>query len=289
MGPDLSAGRSPLAAVDDWGAPFAAAAAVGDGPTGAPPTVLDRHGDTSHVVRIASVTKLLTAWAVLVAVEEGTVSLADAAGPPGATVEHLLCHAAGYDFDTPRVLAAPGTRRIYSNTGYEVLAEHLARRSGLPFATYLSEAVLEPLGMASTDLRGSPAAFAWSSVDDLCRFAAELLSPTLLAPETVADAVRPHLPELAGVLPGWGRQEPCPWGLGPELRGTKSPHWTGATAPPTTFGHFGGSGTLLWVDPEHRLACVVLTDREFDDWAVAAWPPFSDAVRAAYAGSSSSG
>ena len=65
-------------------------------------------------------------------------------------------------------------------------------------------------------------------------------------------------------------------------RATKEPHWTGSTASPNTFGHFGGSGTFLWVDPDLDLACITLTDREFGDWAVAAWPPFSDAVRAAY-------
>ena len=34
-------------------------------------------------------------------------------------------------------------------------------------------------------------------------------------------------PELAGVLPGFGYHNPNDWGLGPEIRGTKAPHWTG--------------------------------------------------------------
>ncbi|MFN7151283.1 MAG: serine hydrolase, partial [Microthrixaceae bacterium] len=71
---------SPLAAVDSWGASFAAAAAVG--PTG----TTHRHGDTSGVVRVASITKLCSAWAVLLAVEEGAVELDEPAGPPGSTV-----------------------------------------------------------------------------------------------------------------------------------------------------------------------------------------------------------
>ena len=41
------------------------------------------------------------------------------------------------------------------------------------------------------------------------------------------------------------------------------------------------AGTFLWVDPEVDLACVVLSDREFDDWALEAWPRLSDAVLAA--------
>jgi CubicO group peptidase (beta-lactamase class C family) len=267
----------PLAAMDRWGASFAAGAAVGADGT------VHRHGDTTTVVRIASITKVVAAWALLVAVEEGAMSLEDPLGPPGATVRHLLCHASGLDFDTDRVLAAPGTRRVYSNTGYDLLADHLAAVTGMAVEEYLDESVLAPLGMTSTSLRGSIAKDLWSDVEDLLRFSDELVAPRLLHRETVAEALRPQFPELSGVLPGWGPQHPCPWGLGPELRGTKSPHWTGATSSPSTFGHFGGSGTLLWVDPVAAVRCVALTDREFDDWAVVAWPPFSDAVRAAYA------
>ena len=64
-----------------------------------------------------------------------------------------------------------------------------------------------------------------------------------------------------GVLPGFGRMEPNDWGLGLELRDGKHPHWTGAHNSPGTFGHFGRSGTFLWVDPERRLALGVLTER----------------------------
>ena len=47
---------------------------------------------------------------------------------------------------------------------------------------------------------------------------------------------------------------------------------------PRTFGHWGGSGTFVWVDPERAFALAVLTDLEFGDWAKEAWPRFSDAV-----------
>jgi CubicO group peptidase (beta-lactamase class C family) len=46
------------------------------------------------------------------------------------------------------------------------------------------------------------------------------------------------------------------------------------------FGHFGGSGTFLWVDPEPGVACAAFTSREFDDWAKDAWPALSDSVLA---------
>jgi CubicO group peptidase (beta-lactamase class C family) len=267
----------PLAEIDGWGAGFAAAAVR------SPSAVLGVHGDTSAVVRVASVTKLCTAMTVLLAVEEGTVQLTDPLGPEGATVRHLLCHAGGLDFDSPAVLAPPGTRRIYSNTGYDLLGTHVEQRSGIPFADYLAEGVLGPLGMSASRLDGSPAKDLWSNVDDLLRFAGELLSPTLLAPSTMEAFSAPQFPELAGVLPGWGPQDPCPWGLGPELRGTKTPHWSGNAAPPGTFGHFGGSGTFLWVDPDGGRSCVLLTDREFGPWAVDVWPGFSDRVRAHFA------
>ncbi|HSY00101.1 MAG TPA: serine hydrolase, partial [Streptomyces sp.] len=47
-----------------------------------------------------------------------------------------------------------------------------------------------------------------------------------------------------------------------------------------TFGHFGQSGTFLWIDPVAGLACVALTDRAFGPWAIEAWTPFTDAVLA---------
>ena len=83
-----------------------------------------------------------------------------------------------------------------------------------------------------------------------------------------------------GILPGFGRQEPNDWGLGFELRDAKSPHWTGTDNSPGTFGHFGASGTFLWVDPEADLACACLTDLEFGPWAREAWPRLADALLA---------
>lgn len=241
-------------------------------------------GNTAAAFPLASVTKPLVAYAVLVAVEEGTLALDTPAGPPGATVAHLLAHASGLADDPDRPLAPPGRRRIYSNLGFEVLGRTLEEASGMSCAEYVQAAVVEPLGLAATGLRGSPASGAVGSVDDLLRVAAEWLRPTLVHPSTLATARSPVFPELAGVLPGFGRQDPNPWGLGFEIRGTKHPHWTGARCSPATFGHFGRSGTFLWVDPVAGVACTALTDLDFGDWAVAAWPALSDAVLAEAAG-----
>jgi CubicO group peptidase (beta-lactamase class C family) len=179
------------------------------------------------------------------------------------------------------VQAAPGARRIYSNTGFEVLAATIADAAGMPFAEYLGQGVCEPLGMAATRLDGSPAAGATATAEDLARFAAELQAPTLVHVDTLAEAVRVAFPGLAGVLPGYGRQDPNDWGLGFELRDGKSPHWTGADSSPGTFGHFGQSGTFLWVDPDAGVAAVALTDRDFGEWAQRAWPAWTDVVLAA--------
>ena len=263
-----------LAAIERW--PVGAAAAAVVGPDG----VLDRHGPADAVVELASVTKLLTAHAVLIAIEEGSLFLVDEAGPPRATVRHLLAHASGLPFDGRASLAEPGTRRIYSNTGFEVLGEVLATRTGMPVSQYLAEAALGPLGMEATELRGSPAKDAWSSVDDLVRFTAELLRPRLITVETLQGATAVSFPGLAGVLPGFGKMDPNDWGLGFEVRSQKSPHWTGTRNSASTFGHFGRSGTFLWVDPSITLGLVCLTDREFGQWAIEAWPALSDAVLA---------
>ncbi|MGI5337845.1 serine hydrolase domain-containing protein [Streptomyces sp. CA-181903] len=268
-----------LRKIENWPVPTAAAAVVrADG------TVAGTHGPTAHRFALASVTKPLAAYAALIAVEEGAIELDEPAGPAGSTVRHLLAHTSGLAFDEHRPAAEPGTRRLYSNAGFEVLGDHIAKATDIPFAEYLRQAVLEPLGMTATDLPGSPAKDGVSTVDDLCRFAAELQAPRLLSRETLAEATTVVFPGVTGVLPGYGHQRPNDWGLGFELRDGKSPHWTGSLNSPRTYGHFGQSGTFLWIDPEAGAACVALTDRDFGAWAVKVWPALSDAVLAELGG-----
>lgn len=271
--PDL---RVAVGDVLDWPVDHAAAVVVAaDG------AVLAGAGEQDRVFRLASVTKPLASYAVLVAVEEGAVDWDTPAGPEGSTVRHLAAHASGLSFSDGAVQATPGTRRIYSNVGFEVLGETIAAAADMPFAEYLREAVLEPLGMKATSLDGSPAAGAVSSCADMARFAAELQAPTLVDGATLADATSVAFPGIDGILPGFGRQRPNDWGLGFEIRDGKSPHWTGSGSSPRTFGHFGQSGTFLWVDPDAGAACVVLTDRDFGPWAIECWPAFTDKVLAA--------
>jgi len=268
-----------LDAIDDWPVPAAAAAVVG------PAGVLASHGDTARVFELASVTKPIVARAAQIAVEEGVVELDTEAGPPGSTVRHLLSHASGLAMLSGDVLARPGTRRMYSNHGFVVLAETIERESGIGFGSYFTQAVCEPLGMTSTRLDGGAAVAGYgatSTVDDLALLAGDLLRPSTVSDQMHADATTVQFPGLNGVLPGYGAQRPNDWGLGFELRDSKSPHWTGLENSTRTYGHFGQAGGFIWVDPEADLALVVLTDRDFGEWALAPWPALSDAVLAEF-------
>jgi CubicO group peptidase (beta-lactamase class C family) len=266
--------------IADWPVSTAAAAVVG--PSGA----LASYGPMDDPFRLASVTKPLAALAILVAVEEEAVSLADPADDaliPGATLRHLLAHASGLAPEQPMRSFPPATRRVYSNVGIELAATLVEQAADMPFPRYLDEAVVRPLGLQGTTLPGSPARDGQSTAADLARVIYELISPTgLLSAPMLADATSVQFPGLRGVLPGFGGQDPNDWGLGFEIRAAKSPHWTGSANSPATYGHFGQSGTMLWVDPAVRLGLVVLTDRDFDDWARAAWPKLADAVLAEY-------
>ena len=261
-----------LRQIDDWPVQFAAAGTVsGKGE-------IETRGDATRVVRLASVSKPVAALAVMVAAEEGVVDLDEPSGPPASTVSHLLAHASGLPFEGTTPIAQPGRRRIYSNEGFRVLAEHLASSAEMPFADYVRAAVCEPLGI-ELDPFGDPGSGMHASLADVLSVGRELLTPTVVARETLVEMTTVHFAGLAGVLPDYGRFEPLDWGLGVQLA-TPTPSWMGARVSPRVFGHFGGSGTFLWVDPEAGVACAALTDREFGDWAKDAWPTLSDAVLA---------
>lgn len=257
-----------------WGAagPDVAVGAIHRGET------LWRAGDQEARFDLASVTKALVAWTVLVAVEEGSIALDEPAGPPGSTVRHLLAHASGLPFDGATPIAAVAKRRIYSNRGFEVLGTHLSERTGIGWAHYATAAILEPLGMRSTAFGDSPAHGAISTVADMVAFAAEVATPTLLDRSTVTEAGTVQFPTLRGVLPGIGRFNPNPWGLGIEIRGDKSPHWTGTRCSVRTLGHFGATGTFWWYDPDLDLSVVGLGRRRFGPWALEVWPGLADAI-----------
>ena len=277
---DKALNGTALSGMGSW--PVGAAAGAVVGVNG----LLETFGDVGRVFALASVTKPLTALAALVAVEEGALGLDDPAATdvvPGASVRHLFAHASGLAADRLVRAVALGTRRIYSNAGIDLLAAQVAVAAEMTFADYFAEAVAEPLGLTGTSPGARASRDGVSTVVDLVRVLAELMAPTgLLHPSTLADATTVQFPGLRGVLPGFGPQAENDWGLGFEIKAAKSPHWTGTANSPRTYGHFGQSGTMLWVDPDARLGLVALTDRNFDDWARVAWPELSDTVLAAY-------
>jgi CubicO group peptidase (beta-lactamase class C family) len=260
-----------------WPVPSPAMAVVG------PEGLRARHGSFYTVVRWASVTKLFTAYSVLIGVESGRWNLDDPAGPSGSTVRHLLAHASGLPFEGPTPITPPGRRRIYSNTGFDLLGEFVAEKTGLAFADHLKDSVLDPLGIEA-ELRGRPSEGLVGGVIGMARLATELLAPTLLSPALLKEATTVTFPSLPGTLPGVGRFDPLGWGLGFEIKGAKSPHWTGQTNSSETYGHFGGSGAFLWVDPVAGIGLCVQTGREFGPWALESWPILSDAVLAESSG-----
>jgi CubicO group peptidase (beta-lactamase class C family) len=256
------------------------------------PSTMDRatrggvRGDDQFAV--ASVTKLMTTMAALAAIEGGRLGLDEPVpeAGDGVTVRHLLAHASGLPFERTGGRRPPGTRRIYSNVGFRMLAEVVADAVGMTFGAWLGSSVLEPLDMPATRLaarRGvdeDPAAGAVSTLDDLERLARCLLDrgTPVVGRELFAAAIGVQFPGLAGLVPGVGRFDPCDWGLGFELHDGKRPHWMGDRRSDAAFGHFGASGCFLWVDPNAELACAAVSDRPFDDgrWGMATWPAWSD-------------
>jgi CubicO group peptidase (beta-lactamase class C family) len=132
------------------------------------------------VSSMGSITKPLTATAILELVERGALSLDDSlprffAGVPpdksAITVHHLLTHTAGLagslgrdfepierdDFvrlalDTP-LERAPGERYEYSNVGYSMLGIVIEIVTGRGYEEFVREAVLDPAGMTDTGYR----------------------------------------------------------------------------------------------------------------------------------------
>jgi CubicO group peptidase (beta-lactamase class C family) len=267
-----------------WPAPSVAVAVVtADG-------IVAGRGPLDEQFSLASVTKPLAALATLVAIEEGALDYGDPADEtllPGATLRHLLAHASGIAPEGRMRSFGPAERRVYSNVGIEMAAGLVESAVQMPFAAYLHEAVAEPLGMTGTKLAGSPARDGVATVADLAVVMQNLIAPQafprFLHQSTVLDATTVQYPGLRGVLPGFGAQDPNDWGLGFEIRNGKQPHWTGTRNSPSTYGHFGQSGTMFWIDPFAALGLVVLTDRAFGDWAREEWPKLADAVLAAHA------
>jgi len=138
------------------------------------------------VFRVGSITKVITAMAILRLRDEGRLDLDRPAGTwipeiddvdpptpdsPPITIRHLITHTAGLPAATGfeygarddggvsegdvigvlpglRLRAVPGTQNHYANLGYAVLSVLVARVSGMRYRDYVSTYILGPLGMA---------------------------------------------------------------------------------------------------------------------------------------------
>lgn len=262
--------------------------------------VVATEGAVDQVFAWMSVTKPLTALAALIAVDQGKVGLNDPIPRQPFTLRHLLAHASGLPFSeasgtegtsesteqviqgrllvtTPRVQPDKvERRRIYSNLGFELMAEYIASQVGQPFSQWATEQVIEPLELDSVSLPGSPAYGAQGNVLDVLALGSELLAPSLISAELAAQASQVQFPGLMGVVPGYGSHKPSDWGYGYEIKGTKSPHWTPQSAAPETFGHFGASGSYLLVDPVNSLVAAFLGEKDFGETHRELWPQLGE-------------
>ncbi|MEX6428277.1 MAG: serine hydrolase domain-containing protein [Ferrimicrobium sp.] len=242
----------------------------------------------------ASVSKLVASLGVHIAIEDGSWLRQSTLGDFALAVEELLSHCSGLATGAlgEKRLAEPEhvepslarrSRRVYSNIGYELLGRGLESISSMRYRDYILEAVLAPAGMTGVrfarDLEVTGAAFGLEgTLDDLVGLVRALSFPSIVSSESLTALRAPFLPGIAGILPGFGYQDPNPWGLGAEVRGRKSPHWMGDLVSEASFGHFGQSGSFLWIDPIQQCFAVFLGSRPFGPWAKERWPMINDEV-----------
>jgi len=266
------------------------------------------------VFDIASLTKVVaTTTAVMQLVEQGKVRLNDPVvkyipefgqnGKADITVRDLLTHYSGLppDLDlthpwtgrdvgysmafasTP--ISPSGTRFVYSDINFIVLAGLIDRVSGLPLDAYCARNIFAPLGMSHTRfrppadwspriapteydehgqmLRGvvhdptvrrmggvSGQAGLFSTADDLAKFAQALLDGrAVLSPMTIEKMTTPQQPPAATALRGLG------WDIDSPFSSNR-----GELLPVGSFGHTGFTGTSLWIDPTTRTYIILLTN-----------------------------
>ena len=198
--------------------------------------------------RIASMTKAVTAMAIMQLSEQGLLSVDDPicdylSDCPEAwrpiTIHHLLTHTSGLQgfIDVPsllqlesptaadqiRLLAQsplmfdPGAGFAYSNAGYSLLGLIVEQVSGRPYADFVRQNILAPLGMTSSgfglDPDGAavgysnafqtadndwmwaidPAGGMYSTVEDMQRWARALTEAQLVSGETMAQIFTPYV------------------------------------------------------------------------------------------------
>ncbi|NWG19661.1 MAG: beta-lactamase family protein [Chloroflexi bacterium] len=219
---------------------------------------------------------------------------ADAPYAPGLTWERLgdACTRSGLQY-------APGTEVLYSNVGYGLLALAVEARAGARFADALRDLVLAPLAIDGylgvepprvpariADVRGHhratelepfnsrfwrSLALPWAGLVTNAEGVLALVRafrghpPGFLSPPLRTAASASQTGDLAGGFIDPLRWNPCPWGLGPEVRGDKEPYWVPPMAGRDSFGHTGASGCIAWAAPAAGVAWTILGARTADN------------------------
>ena len=232
-------------------------------------------GDLDERRAWASVSKMAVAMAFGVEFDWGLHRYGESLGPRGATLADLLSHSSGLGLEESDPVNPVGAKRVYSNYGID-LAVSLVVGDNSP-STWLASRVFSALGLSATSLEGRPAAGVVGSTNDLATLGLAWLRPDVVSRDTRNLMITPYAPTLAGVVPGFGRFAPCPWGLGPEIRGDKR-HWMGEW-PADSFGHFGQSGALMLLNAREGIGVVATSTQPFGPWAVSLWPEWTSEMR----------
>lgn len=130
---------------------------------------------------------------------------------------------------------------------------------------------------------GAPWGGLLSTAGDLAKLCGHLLAihrgddgivgrPTLEAATVNQLASMPHVPETA--------RRCQPWGYGWRLNWPNDPQTFGDLLSPAAYGHWGATGTMVWIDPARRAFAVMLTTQPLD-FERGKWAHFSNAVCAA--------
>jgi uncharacterized protein YbbC (DUF1343 family) len=188
-----------------------------------------------------------------------------------------------------KLRGVPGTVSMYSDLGFILLEEVVRRVTSRELPAFAEEAIFAPLGMHDTEFMPSDALktrAAWtenvdgvwrvgvvhdprayllggvaghaglfSTGDDLAIYARAILGggevdgKRILSAETVAQMIAPY--DVPGAVRALG------WNV--------SSSWRGQGLSPIAIGHFGYTGTAIWIDPDKDLFVIVLTNRVHPD------------------------
>jgi CubicO group peptidase (beta-lactamase class C family) len=280
------------------------------------------------VFLVASITKPVTATAIMLLVERGLIALSDRVaeyvprfaqnGKQDVLIRHLLTHTSGLPDMLPNndalraahqpltafvneicllpLAFPPGTKVSYQSTGFAMMAEIVHQVSGMTLADFLRKEIFTPLGMNDTSLGwqvgkqdriaavrlpqamektnwhwntpywlgfGAPWGGLITSPADFARCCGmmagrgEVEKVRILSPTTV-QAMTTN--QLAGMPEVPEEDRRCrPWGLGWKLHWPAHSHNFGDLLGPRTYGHWGATGTLCWIDPESQVFCILFT------------------------------